>query len=331
MAASLDVLFVAAAGPGRGFGHLVRAGILADALGVRRRIVLRASRATVQVARRFGWQVCAKRSAFAVSRPDLIVVDDPSRDHTNRWVRLARQHEIPVAAIQDGGPMRPQADLVIDGSVRAGTARRADLLSGPAFAILRPRAGARRPRRASTPRVLIALGGGAHVRRLGRAVASAIVAVVPDVRVDIAAGFIAPRVSSVLPPRCQWIAAPEGLDRLLAAASVAVVAGGVTLYEACANGTPAVAVPVVPAQWPAVAAMAQRGAVLALRAIKSPGDRTPAHIAAAVVRILRTPALAASLGRCGRRTVDGHGTRRVVRELKRLASTAAPERIRHAA
>ena len=47
---------------------------------------------------------------------------------------------------------------------------------------------------------------------------------------------------------CRWIAAPTVSADALATASVAVVAGGVTLYEACALGTPAVALAVVPAQ-----------------------------------------------------------------------------------
>ena len=56
----------------------------------------------------------------------------------------------------------------------------------------------------------------------------------------------------------------------LAACDVAVVAGGVTLYEACAVGVPVVALAVVAAQRPAIADFAVRGAAIDAGALMDP-------------------------------------------------------------
>src|SRR5690606_17463728 len=102
---------------------------------------------------------------------------------------------------------------------------------------------------------------------------------------------------------------------VLARASVAVVAGGVTLYEAAALGVPVVAVPVVAGQRPAVAAFDRAGAAVAA----SPGS--PRAIARAAVVLLRDPSRAGQLGRRGRRLVDGRGAERVASALMRLAGS----------
>ena len=69
-------------------------------------------------------------------------------------------------------------------------------------------------------------------------------------------------------PRGSPGSARHGLHDELARAGVAVVGGGVSLYEACAHGVAAVGVPVVAAQRPTVAAFvtaARRAADAAAR------------------------------------------------------------------
>lgn len=324
------VLFAAAAGPRLGFGHLVRCGVLADALRAPRCIVLRGSRATAAIARHHGWTVLANRRATTLRAAELVVVDDPSAEETRRWVRLARRMGVPVASIHDGDSTGADADLVIDGSVRSRPDGRRSRLAGPLFAILRPHRAVAPSRERAAARVLIALGGGVHVRRLGRAIASAIVAASPNARVHIAAGFVKPNDRAPLPARCRWVSAPAGLAGRLSAASVAVVAGGITLYEACAIGTPAVAVPVVPAQWPAIAAANEAGAVIAVDVQPQHRVQLASRVGQIVADLLEAPSTRATLACCGRRLVDGHGTRRVVAALRRLR-IAEKERVRHAA
>jgi spore coat polysaccharide biosynthesis predicted glycosyltransferase SpsG len=328
------VLFRAAAGPRVGFGHLVRCGVLARALGGACAVSLRGSAAAAHAARRRGWQMLAPSArstrALVTFAPTLLVIDDPSARHAAVWVRAARRHGIPVATIHDLGLGRAGADVTIDGSLQLPRGIVPADLQGPEFAILDPDLAGwreRRPRREPN-RVLIALGGGAHVRTLGPLLAARIRRAAPDARVDLAGGLLAPRGGSPLPPGCRWLATPEGLAPALATAAAAVVAGGVTLYEACALGTPVVTLAVVPAQRRTTHAFAAAGAAIdASGPVRGPAlDRA----AAGVSYLLSHPRAAARLSRRARHLVDAGGTRRVTRHLLALASRDRAEE-RHVA
>ncbi len=314
------VLFAAAAGPDMGFGHLVRCGVLADALDAPRELALRGQPSARLTALEFGWTVHCGRGLTRLLQPDLVVVDDPSRVHRERWVRAARRAGVPVAVIVDGDGAGIDADLIVDGSVVARPDARIHRCAGPSFAVLSPAVASRRSRPIARDarRVFVALGGGAHVRRVGAAIAQAIVDAVPGARVDVASGFTdAPEAP--LPDGGRWIHAPRGLVDHLASAGAAVVAGGLTVYEACALGTPSVAVPMVDAQRPAVAALASAGAVLAVTA----GRRvpSPSSVAGAVARVLSDRRLASALAARAARTIDGAGAARVAARLHALIRT----------
>jgi hypothetical protein len=106
-------------------------------------------------------------------------------------------------------------------------------------------------------------------------------------------------------------------------ADVAVVGGGVTLYEACCTGTPAIGVSVVPAQRPTILGFARLGAV------RDGGSaRHVCRAASEVSRLIEEPALRASVARTGRAVVDGRGARRVAAAVLRLVRPAAPGRDR---
>jgi spore coat polysaccharide biosynthesis predicted glycosyltransferase SpsG len=252
--------------------------------------------------------------------PDLVVVDDPSPTHRDRWIRLARQAQIPVAAICDGHSSDVDADVVVDGSLTARPDHRAHRHAGPAWAVLSPVIGARRQRPfvRDRRRVLVALGGGAHVGRLGVAIARAIASARPDLRVDLASGFTG-TVGGALPAGCRWIHAPSGLTDHLALAAVAVVGGGLTLYEACALATPAVAVPVVTAQRPAIEAACAVGAAVTVPS-RTPGAWAAA-IADAVCDLIEHRARATAQSTRAARLVDGAGAMRVAARLRDLMRT----------
>jgi spore coat polysaccharide biosynthesis predicted glycosyltransferase SpsG len=314
------VLFAVAAGPERGFGHLMRCGVLADVLRAPRELALRGSAAARLAALRLGWTVHQGPHLERALMPDLIVVDEPSPAHRERWIRLARQARIPVAAICDGQSTDVDADVVVDGSLIARPDHRAHRHAGPAWAVLSPAIEARRQRPfvRDRRRVLVALGGGAHVGRLGVAVARAITSARPDLRVDLASGFTG-SVGGALPEGCRWIHAPSGLTDHLASAAVAVVGGGLTLYEACALATPVVAVPVVEAQRPAIEAACAAGAAMTVpRGV--PGTRAAA-IADAVCDLIEHRARAIAQSARAARLVDGAGAGRVAARLRDLVRT----------
>jgi spore coat polysaccharide biosynthesis predicted glycosyltransferase SpsG len=117
------------------------------------------------------------------------------------------------------------------------------------------------------------------------------------------------------------VSAPGGLADLLSSVSVAVVGGGVTLAEACALGTPTVAVPVVDAQRPAIAAAAAAGA--AIPVFKRTPRAAASSAAELVCELIGNRRLALSLASRGSRLVDGGGAARVAALLRELGRPQA--------
>jgi len=66
-----------------------------------------------------------------------------------------------------------------------------------------------------------------------------------DLRVVVAGGFVAEQPAN-LPDRLEWLANPGLFPLAMREATAVVAGGGITLYECCAAGTPAIAVAVVP-------------------------------------------------------------------------------------
>jgi spore coat polysaccharide biosynthesis predicted glycosyltransferase SpsG len=110
---------------------------------------------------------------------------------------------------------------------------------------------------------------------------------------------------------------------------VAVVAGGVTLYEACALATPVVTLAVVDAQRITTAACAARGA--AIDASDPDPGAAVARAADAVRALLDRPDARLCLGMAAGRLVDGLGTARVVAHLRALVLASSPGKATHAA
>lgn len=316
--ASSPVLFCAAAGPRLGFGHLVRCRSLARALGVLPIVALHGTSRTRAAAAALGLLVVPPTMPLDATGVSLVVVDDPSPVRVRTWIRRARQAGVPVVSVHDLGLGYSHADLLVDGTVCPGTVPPGiSLLAGPDYAILDPAFDqpASRREQPSSGRVLVALGGGQHVQTAAARLAAAIAAAAPAAEIRIVAGFAAGQRATL--EHGSWVRAPHGLLAELAAAQVAVVAGGVTLYEACAVGTATVGLAVTAAQHDTVRAMARFGAVIDGGCLPlDPGacERT----AAAVSRLLTRSDLAARQSVLARRLVDGRGARRVADRLNAL-------------
>jgi UDP-2,4-diacetamido-2,4,6-trideoxy-beta-L-altropyranose hydrolase len=342
---SLRVLFRAPAGPRRGFGHLVRCRSLARALGVRPLIAIRGGQRARAAARALGCDVMDGVPAAVIARvaPHVVIVDDPIASDARRWIACARRFGCRVVTVHDLGLGAREGDLVVDGSIvkaagrpkglqpRSTNARSGrpwstnargcrpsglprQLLRGPRFALLDPvyASPLRAVRHPRAPRVLIALGGGPRVA-LGYAIARAVRREMPWASIRIAGGFAA--ASAADRHRIAWTGPLDGLARELDACDLAVVGGGVSLYEACARGVAAVGVPVVVPQRPTVRGFVTAGASLGDASGAPDADR----VARDVVALLRRPALRRALAAQGRRLVDGRGASRVADAIRQLA------------
>lgn len=310
------VLFRVAAGPRLGFGHLVRARALARALGIRRpHLALRGPALVERTASRLGFEIVRGTAAELLRRiaPDVLVIDDPSAVAARRWRQPAAALGVPVASVHDGGRAYCGADVSIDGSLvdrrAAGWPAGESALADTRYAILDPRIASARGERRRGASVLIALGGGPRVA-VARTLARAIRRRRPDVEVRIAAGFAAPRQRSA---GVTWLPPQPGLARELSRCGAAIVGGGVSLYEAAALSTPAVAWPVVTAQHPTVRAFARAGLAVPML----PCQDRAARAARAVDALLtsRAPLRAND----ARPRIDAKGAYRVAALVRRLA------------
>ena len=326
--AELRVLFRAAAGPRRGYGHLVRCRSLARALGVRPLVCVRGPEHTGDVALFFGCDVVTgtARRLFRSLAPDVAIIDDPDPVAAGHWITEARRAGVVVVSIHDLGIGCRTADLLIDGSVISSirTGRR-PAATGPAFAILDPRL-IQQARSARTRRgVVVSLGGGPRAE-IAWTIALAIARRAPNTQVRVVGGFV-----STTPPKdaaqralpnVVWVGASRNLARELGGARVAVVGGGVSLYEACALGTPAVGVPVVAAQQPTVAGFVKRGAALG----QPRAPVAPQRVADDALKLLQQERLRTLVARTARRLVDGRGAVRAARLIARMARRRARAR-----
>jgi hypothetical protein len=307
-------------------------------MGVRPDLSIRGDAAAMRAARRLGARVRPGAVASLVRpTPALLVIDDPSAGAASPWLRAARRAGVPVASVHDLGIAPLASDLAIDGSLGArrvaGLGRhRAACCLGPRYAILDP--GLARPaaRRAAPPTVVVGLGGGRHALN-GIAVARALDTALAGqkgpirARVLLSLGLASENAAARrrVPPGVV-VLDPAQFRDALAAATVAVVGGGTTLYATCALGTAAVATAVVPGQRPTVRRFARAGLAVAPVAGAVGSPRWAGGLAAAALALLDDGVARAALARRAALTIDGSGAGRAARELLRLARGAATGR-----
>jgi spore coat polysaccharide biosynthesis predicted glycosyltransferase SpsG len=293
------------AGPAVGLGHLSRGLAIAEALADRDVACL-----------------------FALPRvlalqADAVVVDVPQPLARAEVRALGGGRRVLV--VDNAGEGRADADLVL---APFGRGRGRRWLVGPEFVPLRRAlrlAGELRGPRPASHEVLVSMGatdpGGLTVPALeGLELAKARF---PDVRARVVANPAAD-VWRRLPPLLRRLGspppssvAPDAMVTHLAEAAVAVVAMGVTVYEALACGVPAVVLSRTRADVAHARSLAERGAVVSLGV-----DWTAERIGSAVAALLAAPARLAAMSEAGRRLVDGRGAERVATRL--LATLDAP-------
>ena len=204
------------------------------------------------------------------------------------------------------------------------------VLCGPRFTVLDPRVSAARAARRQRGdgqlprRVLVALGGGSHVLSAARPLVNEIARRCPNAVIDVVTGLCRNATRPSL-GAARWIERPDGLSADLAACDVAVVAGGVTLYEACAVGVPVVALAVVAAQRPAIADFAVRGAAIDAGALMD-GPIAIGRAAEGVARLLGDWRARRRRSSLARNIVDGQGARRVASHIRALGRNRASQR-----
>jgi len=318
----LRVAFVTDAGGEAGLGHFKRCAALAQALGARgvavdalvagpREAGLAAVAPELAVTP-LEWWGAPGRVLQAAAAVDAFVVDSY---HADESLFTALRTAGLVVAIDDLADRSLPVDAVVNGAwhaerlayrVPAGTLT----LLGPRYALL-DRAFAEAPARATPAhieRVLVTLGGSTPAADTAAAV-HAVRDALPATRLDVLGGLVA--LDTVPEPRVTRHGAVPSLRPLLLGADLAMTAGGMTLYECLATGTPTVAVCLADNQRPNLEHLGTAGLIV------------PAEIAslsATIARVASDRELRERLSVAGRRAIDGGGAARVADEIvRRLA------------
>lgn len=240
----------------------------------------------------------AWEQALASSTGKLLVIDDLAD----------RPHACQVLLDQNGftDPTARYAALLPEGC-RA--------LFGPRHALLNPRfAELARPcldRGKPVGRVLVFLGGADPANFTGRVLSR--LDNYPTLAVDVVAGHAHPARPSLEAwcgerPGFRLHPPGEGFPDLMAAADIAIGAGGTTTWERCCLGLPSLVLGIADNQYQVAQAVAESGAHLYLGPAEQVSDR---QLGGALDTLLAQAGLRRHLAERGRALVDGNGVERV--------------------
>lgn len=256
---------------------------------------------------------------------DWLVVDHYALDA--RWEAAVRPAARRLLAIDDLADRRHATDVLLDVNLGADAPGRYDgrLASGtrcwlgPRHALLAPAFAAAhghaRHREGPVQRVLVFFGGVDAGRATGK-----VLRALDSMRRDGLGPFIVDAVVGALNPdraalvdfcarRPGWAChvQTDRMAELMAAADLAIGAGGTALWECCAVGVPAILVPQAANQRVQVGAAADAGLVCA-PAVHGDG---PEGWRAQIEALWMDPRRRAQLSAAGLRSVDGRGAERV--------------------
>jgi len=235
-----------------------------------------------------------------------------------------------IAALDDNGEIGSYVDdLVINQNRHASPALYAQrtghtrLLLGTEYALLRREfRGWRGPPRtfpASARQLLVTLGAADPLNVTADVIACIGPALAANTEIVVVVGGSNPHADAIATeaaqlPHCRLVRDPGGeMARLMAAADLAVCAGGSTMWEMACMGVPFIPIVIADNQRQAAAAIARDGYPAIGRAAVL--RELPAAVAALAADAGRREALS----RRGRQLVDGRGAERVCAALRELA------------
>jgi len=264
----------------------------------------------------------AARIGSEVGSADLLVVDHYGRDA--RFETACRAWARRILAIDDLADRPRDGDVLLDQTLgrreddyRALVPAGCRMLLGPRFALLRPEFAAVRPaslarRRAPClKRILVSMGGTDPHDVAATAVRGILRSGLP-VEVDVALGAAAPspalaEAADTAGARVRILPRAGNVAELMAEADLAIGAGGVTSWERCCMGLPALVVVTAGNQETVAARLAETGAIRLLGAY---GEVEPARIATAIRELDDDPEALKRMSGAGRDLCDGKGVRR---------------------
>lgn len=297
------------------------------------------------------WQADAEQPrAMLAGLPevDWLIVDHYALDRT--WEAQMRPLVERIMVIDDLADRPHDCDLLLDQNLYPNLEHRYDnlvptdcrKLLGPRYALLRPEFGEARKtlrvRDGSIRRILIFFGGSDPTNETTKALEAIRLLDRPDINVDVVVGETNPHKEKVKTlcatlPNVIYHCQVSNMAELMAAADLAIGAGGATTWERCCLGLPSVVCIIADNQVEMTNALANDGCLLSLGWCLS---LTAASIGRVIETLNACKGLLQFLGDRTAELVDGHGVERVIRSLSppisltlRLAGPADCDNIYH--
>lgn len=247
----------------------------------------------------------------------IAIIDSYAID--DEYLAALRTAGLFVVTIDDLARHPFSADVVINGAAAAGTlAYRSatgttTFLLGPRYVLLNTafRDVPRRLPAAVVRRVLVTIGGGDPQRILARVLCAVDASGKPFTIVMVLGPFAERDRHAEAAARrhdVEWVKAPSHLRDVMLGVDLAVSAGGQTLYELAATGTPAVAIEAFDNQRMNLRQLEAEGTLRSAGRIQDAD--LPHRVAGAVTEAIDDTAGRQLMSEAGRRLVDGRGAER---------------------
>jgi UDP-2,4-diacetamido-2,4,6-trideoxy-beta-L-altropyranose hydrolase len=253
---------------------------------------------------------------------DWLVVDHYALDE--QWETLLRESAKKIAVIDDIADRTHDCDLLLDQNFYLEADRRylgkvpahCQLLLGPRYALLREEFRLVRERvqarDGAVSRILIFFGGIDNGNYTSRAIDAIVALGIAGVRVDVVVGMHHPNreqiVSACLRHGFVCHVQTPRMVELIAAADLAIGAGGTVTWERCCLGLPTLAISVAENQSEQIAAAACEGLLYA----PDTGDEFVSMLQRHAGALIENRSLRQLISRAGMKAVDGCGAWRVV-------------------
>ena len=282
-----------AEGPHAGLGHLSRSSAVAVALRGMEIEPLCLANGAGRTTERYGvvWNPVEQAPAAGEEACGVLVLDSYELSPAQAVAAFAPRR---LVVFGDHGESPEKADLVLRGLEYACV--------GPEFWGAPPR-----DIDPEVRRVVVSTGRGATIG-VGAGLAARLQFELPGAQV----GLVAP-ADPGLPEGVEQLGTPDSLFAPLRSADLAVTAGGQTMLEATAVGTPCIAISLAENQRRQIEQLAAAGAVQAVDAPE------PEQVATAAGELAHDIDARRSMSRAGQKAVDGRGAQRVAGEVRRLA------------
>jgi UDP-2,4-diacetamido-2,4,6-trideoxy-beta-L-altropyranose hydrolase len=303
------VVLVADADPGAGLGHVARCSALGSALS-RMDVPVRARGWGADAAFQLddqAWEPLSPDAALDEAASGAALVLD-TYDEARAQRALAAGPSWTVAMVDRGTPL-PQADLVV-GLPPLQPPPGGHALTGLRHACLRRDFWVVEPRRVTGPvHSVLVTTGGSDPGGFGAGMASDLVGELDGVEVTLVRG---PTAASSALAGVRVLEAPASLRGPLSEADLVVTAGGQSMLEALAVGTPSVVLVLAENQRAGAVLVAEQELAVVF------DEPEPEAVVAAVTRLADDVGLRSQLAAVGQAAVDGRGALRVADAIAEL-------------